>query len=92
MFPVSNANVEWGFSAMRRIKSNWWSSLNEDTLDHLMRISIKGPPLEQFDLIPGVRKFFSTQRYSYMVPESVNTVTLISEHVVYTHHGWIVAN
>ena len=65
------------------------TGLNEDTLDHLMRISL---PLEQFDLIPGVRKFFSTQRYSYMVPETVNTVTLISEHVVYSHHGWIVAN
>ena len=49
VFPVSNAIVKRGFSAMRRIKSDWRSSLSEDTLDHLMRISVDGPPLAQFN-------------------------------------------
>ena len=62
VIPVSNAKVERGFSAMHRIKSEWWSSLGEETLDALMRISINGPPLAQFDPKPAVQKFFSNPR------------------------------
>ena len=54
--------MECGFSAMHRIKSDWQSSLGEKTLDALMRISIDGPPLAQFDSKPAVQKFFSNQR------------------------------
>ena len=36
VFPVSNAKVERGFSAMRRAKNDWRASLGESTLDHLM--------------------------------------------------------
>ena len=54
VFPISNAKVERGFSAMRRIKTDWRSSLGEDTLDSLMRISIDGPSLEHFDPKPAV--------------------------------------
>ena len=32
VFPVSNATVERGFSAMKRIKSDWRNCLNEETL------------------------------------------------------------
>ena len=62
VIPVSNAKVERGFSTMRRIKSDWRSSLGEETLDHLMRISIDGPALTQFDPKPAVQRFFSTPR------------------------------
>ena len=48
LLPVSNAKVERGFSTMRRIKNDWRSSLSEETLDPLMRISIDGPPLKEF--------------------------------------------
>ena len=47
---------------MRRVKNDWRSSLGESTLDHLMRISIDGPPLEHFDPQPSVKRFFSTPR------------------------------
>ena len=66
VFPVSNATVERGFSAMKRIKSDWRNRLNEETLDNLMRISIDGPPLP--DLIHRWQlNFFcntKTTRYS----------------------------
>ena len=60
VFPVSNAAVERGFSAMKRIKTDWRCKLNEDTLDHLMRISIEGPPLSSFNPTDVVQRFFAT--------------------------------
>ena len=68
VFPVSNAIVKRGFSARRRIKSDWRSSLSEDTLDHLMRISVDGPPLAQFDPTLAVQRFFSTPRRPHVQP------------------------
>ncbi len=68
VFAVSNAVVERGFSAMRRIKSDWRSSLSEDTLDHLMRISVDGLPLAQFDATLAVQRFFSTLRRPHVQP------------------------
>ena len=68
VFPVSNAIVEHGFSAMRRIKSDWRSSLSEDTLDHFMRISVDSLPLAQFDPTLAVQRFFSTSRRPHVQP------------------------
>ncbi|XP_062521011.1 zinc finger protein 862-like [Corticium candelabrum] len=68
VFPVSNALVERGFSAMRRIKSDWRSSLSEDAVDHLMRISVDGPPLAQFDPTLAVQQFFNTPRRPHVQP------------------------
>ena len=68
IFPISNAKVERGFSAMRRIKNDWRSSLGESTLDHLMRISIDGPALEQFDPRPAVNLFFCAPRRTDVQP------------------------
>lgn len=68
LFPISNAKVERGFSTMRRIKTDWRSNLGEDTLDHLMRLSIDGHPLEQFAPRPAVKKFFSTPRRTNVQP------------------------
>ena len=62
LFPVSNAIVERGFSAMRRIKTDWRCSLKQETLDHLMRIAIEGPDPSAFDVSAAVDKFFSTPR------------------------------
>ena len=53
---------------MRRIKNDWRSSLGESTLDHLMRISIDGPALEQFDPRPAVNLFFSAPRRTDVQP------------------------
>jgi len=68
VFPISNAKVERGFSSMRRIKTDWRSSLGEDTLDNLMRITIEGPPLKDFDPKPSVEKYFSTVRRPNVQP------------------------
>lgn len=68
LFPISNATVERGFSNMRRIKTDWRSQLNEETLDHLLRISIDGPPLPEFDPRPAVEQFFSTPRQPDTTP------------------------
>ena len=62
VFPVSNATVERGFSAMKRIKSDWRNRLNEETLENLMRISIEGPPRSGFDPQVAVEFFFATPR------------------------------
>ena len=68
VFSISNAEVERGFSAMRCIKIDWRSSLGEDTLDSLMRISTDGPSLEHFDPKPTVARFFSTPRRTTVLP------------------------
>ena len=62
LFPVSNAVVERGFSAMRRIKTDWRCNLKESTLDHLMRIAIEGPEPSRYDVSKAVERFFSTPR------------------------------
>ena len=62
VLPASNAIVERGFSAMRRIKTDWRCNLAAGTLDHLMRISLEGPPLSSFDPGKTVARFFSQPR------------------------------
>ena len=47
------------FQCYEEDKSDWRSSLSEDTLDHLMRISVDGPPLAQFDPTLAVQRSFS---------------------------------
>lgn len=47
--PISTADCERAFSTMRRIKSRLRSEMWNLTLNHCMRISIEGPPLQQFD-------------------------------------------
>ena len=57
--PLSNAKVEWGFSSMRRIKTDWRSRLGEHTLDNLMRISNDGPAVSDFSSDITVKRFFA---------------------------------
>ena len=49
VLPLSTAAVERGFSAMKRIKNDWRSSLTVDTLSKLMYISLEGPSVEEYD-------------------------------------------
>ena len=49
LVPVSTAECERAFSAMKRIKTELRNRLKSSTLDHLMRISIEGPPLSDFN-------------------------------------------
>lgn len=67
-FPVSNAKVERGFSAMGRVKTDWRSSLKVHTLDCLLRITLEGKPLQEFDSTAVVKKFFAKARRPNTVP------------------------
>ena len=49
LIPVSTAECERAFSAMNRIKTDLRNRLKTPTLDCLMRISIEGPPLSDFN-------------------------------------------
>ena len=88
VFPVSNAKAERGFSTMRRIKSDWRNRLNEDTLDHLMRISIEGPPLPQFNPHISVQKFFSVPRRPDVQPyRKRGHEKLMTNNLMYMYHA-----
>ena len=47
--PVTSVDGERGFSTQNRIKRAHRSTIGTKRLDVLMRISIQGPPIEQFD-------------------------------------------
>jgi len=49
LVPVSTAECERAFSSMNRIKTEIRNRLKTSTLDCLMRISIKGLPLAEFN-------------------------------------------
>ena len=53
---------------MRRIKSDWRNRHGKETLDHLMRNSIEGPPLLWFNPQVAVQKFFSTPQRPQVQP------------------------
>ena len=59
VLPASSAQVEQLFSAMKRIKSAQRNSLKTRTLDNLLRVSIEGPSLQDWDPIPALRKWES---------------------------------
>ena len=59
VLPASSAQVERLFSTMKRIKSAQRNRLKSKTLDHLMRISIEGPSVQNWDPYPALRKWES---------------------------------
>ena len=59
LYPVSNAKVERLFSTMKRVKNDWRASLDEQTLEQLLRIRAEGPSLADFDPLPVVNKFLA---------------------------------
>ncbi|XP_064624543.1 uncharacterized protein C17orf113-like [Lineus longissimus] len=62
--PVSTATVERSFSDMKMIKTRLRNRLSAKNLDHLMRISIEGPPMSavDFDAILDIWKEFNPNR------------------------------
>jgi hypothetical protein len=59
---MSNGRVERLFSTMKLIKSDRRSSLSEDRLDHLVRITIDGPSLAQWDATDAVRLWWKSKQ------------------------------
>ena len=68
LLPMSTAVCERGFSAMRRIKSDSRCGLKTDTLNSLLKISIDGPSLAQFNPQPAVEHWLSSA--THRRPES----------------------
>ena len=48
--PVGTATVECSFSQMKLIKTRLRSRLSDSNLEHLIKISIEGPPLTDVEL------------------------------------------
>ena len=61
MFSIScsTAKAERSFSAMNLIKTPNRCSLHEDTLQHLLRVYIEGPPLAGFNPDPAIDKWLT---------------------------------
>ncbi|KAJ8404054.1 hypothetical protein AAFF_G00344040 [Aldrovandia affinis] len=59
MLSLSTAACERGFSAMKRIKTDWRSNLSVDMLWKLLCISIEGPAVANFDAERVVQRWLS---------------------------------
>ena len=46
--PMSTSDCERCFSAMNRTKTDYHNKMHTETLDHLLRVKIEGPPLQDF--------------------------------------------
>ena len=64
ILPVSTACCERGFSCVKQIKSNLRSTLTTETLDVLVRISLDGRSLEEFDPMPAVKHWWEARERS----------------------------
>ncbi|XP_059930487.1 zinc finger protein 862-like [Gadus macrocephalus] len=60
--PISAAQCERGFSAQNRIKSSKRSSLAVSTTEDLMRITLEGPSLEDYDPSPAVDRWMNSAK------------------------------
>lgn len=77
LIPVSTAECERAFSAMNRIKTDLRNRLSTSTLDHLMRISIEGPSVQEFDFerAANVRGRMRNRRLSVGVTPSSSSLS-----------------
>ena len=57
MIPFSTADCERAFSTMKQVKTKLRNRLKTTTLDCLLRISIEGPELKDFDFELAVDKW-----------------------------------
>ena len=57
ILPMTTAEGERCFSTMKRVKTDLRNRMGEELLEHLMRISIEGPPLTQMNFESAVDVF-----------------------------------
>ena len=60
--PMTNGHVECIFSTLNNIKSEKRSSLSEDHLDDLLRITVDGPPLKEWDSHRAARLWWKAKK------------------------------
>ena len=63
VLPVSSVPCERGFSSANRIKTKLRNRLKVSTIDTLLRISIKGPPIDQFDFSKSLDYYRKTKQH-----------------------------
>ena len=61
VIPPHTADCERDFSQLKLIKTDIRNRMKEETLDALMRISIDGPPLEQYDFVKAAELWSSVK-------------------------------
>ena len=54
VLPVSSASCERGFSALKRIKSDWRATLDPSMADLILTVSLEGVPLVDYDAMPAL--------------------------------------
>jgi len=52
--PASTADCERGFNVMKMVKSDWRSSLKDETLSDLLFVYLSSPSIKDFDPSPAV--------------------------------------
>ena len=57
---ISTAGCARGFSCMKRIKSDWRSSLASHQLSRLMYLSLEEPSLDSFQAAPAVHRWWGS--------------------------------
>ena len=61
ILPISTAECERSFSAMKRVKTELCNRLITTTLDHLLCISMSGPDLKDYDFDRAVDEWGAMQ-------------------------------
>lgn len=59
VIPVATADCERGFNVMKRVKSDWRSRLNADTLSDLLLVQLTSPNIPDYDPGPAVEMWHS---------------------------------
>ncbi len=60
--PISNGHVERMFSHLKHIKSEKRSTMSENHLDDILRISVDGPPLKDWDAGATIRLWWNDKQ------------------------------
>ncbi|CAH1264085.1 ZNF862 [Branchiostoma lanceolatum] len=58
VIPMNSSCCERGFSSMKRIKSDWRSSLGNEMLNNLLQISIHGTTVDDYDPEAAIHKWY----------------------------------
>ena len=64
VIPVSSACCERGFSSLKRIKSDWRSSLATEQVDRLMLVSLQGPTFDDYEAEGAMNKWWTNGQRS----------------------------
>ena len=64
ILPMCTACCERGFSAVKRIKNDWRSCLAVNVLDHLLRITLEGPTVDDFEPEKAIQHWWESGEHS----------------------------